>query len=245
MAKSVSRGRKSSTVPSVRQPTVLYPVVTRELPQRADYAELSQADIGHLEVAAGFDFKPDARRKLQSIAAGWISHDRVLQSPRPKKFRARLQKMEKAAGGIIGTLDLDRNDAPILDRHLLHWLINSGCRSANDMLAASASLIGQAQQLVDLLRRVQQNLPADRGRRRPMDEDRFIIYLADQFEASGGQARAYASEHSESGYGETPFRKFVHQFYKALPIKSRRKRSGLDESILRALEYRRHHSTKG
>jgi hypothetical protein len=80
---------------------------------------------------------------------------------------------------------------------------------------------------------------------RPKDEDRFIIYLADQFEASGGQAVAYSNIHSDSGYGETPFRKFVHEFYEALPIESRRTRSGLDEAILRALEYRRHHSTKG
>jgi len=77
-----------------------------------------------------------------------------------------------------------------------------------------------------------------------MDEERFIVALADQFETAGGRARAYTSEYSGSGYGETPFRNFVHAFYEMLPINSRRTPSGLDDAIRRAL-HRRRRAKKG
>jgi hypothetical protein len=87
-------------------------------------------------------------------------------------------------------------------------------------------------------------LPRDLGRARPKDEDRFIIYLADQFETTGIQATAYTSAHTVSEYGEAPFRNFVKQLYAMLPLKKRRRESGLDKAIIRALEYRRKHSAK-
>jgi hypothetical protein len=241
MAKSPSRAGKSTSAPSAPQPTVLYPVVMRP----ADHGELSEADIERLEAAGGIKFAPEIRRALKNTAAGWIAHDHLLQSPRPKEFRRRLRAMENALKRAIDRLDLNRTDAPILDRHLYHWLLNADFESAKDMLRTSISLTQQAHGLSDLLRLVQQDLPVDKGRSRPMDEDRFILYLADQFEASGARASAYASQHSESGYGETPFRRFVHEFYAMLPIKSRRTRVGLDDAILRALEYRRCHLKKG
>jgi hypothetical protein len=113
------------------------------------------------------------------------------------------------------------------------------------MLAASSAVVATARELIALLSRVEQHRPVDKGRSRPMDEDRFIIYLADQFEAFGGRATAYRNEHTDSGYGETPFRNFVHKFYDMVPIESRRTKSGLDEAIRRALEYRRRHLQEG
>jgi hypothetical protein len=153
--------------------------------------------------------------------------------------------MRKALERVIASVDLNRTGAPVLDRHLYIWLLDAGCDGANEMLAASDALIGQAHKLIGLLSTVEQNLPVDKGRRRPMDEDRFIIYLAEEFDASGGEATAYRSEHTVFGYAETAFRKFVHEFYKMLRLESHRKGCGLDEAIIRALEYRRRHSEKG
>jgi hypothetical protein len=253
VAKRRSRGKRSGT--EHPQPPVLYPLVVRMPTRPRDPGDsqadadawmgynpdmLSQADIDRLEAAAGIVFKPEVRRRLQGIAADWISHDLLLQSPRPREFRARLQRMGRAVKRAIDELDLNPANGPILDYHLLHWLMDAKFDGAQEMLRASASFIGPAQTLLDSLVRVEQNLPIDTGRRRPMDEDRFIIALADQFEASGVHARAYTSDHSESGYGETPFRQFVHEFYKVLPISSRRTQTGLDEAIRRALNQRRH-----
>ena len=67
----------------------------------------------------------------------------------------------------------------------------------------------------------------------------IIQYLADQFEACGGKARAYVSNHSREGYAKTPFRQFVHQFYAFLSLKSRRTSRGLDEAIRQVLMNRR------
>jgi hypothetical protein len=60
-------------------------------------------------------------------------------------------------------------------------------------------MIDRGNRLIELLSQASQALPSDSGRRRPMDEDRFIFYLADQFESSGGRALAYANKHKESG----------------------------------------------
>ena len=230
------------SVPVIQQPTVLYPVVWSAPKFPPGHKLLSDANFRTLEKAGGLKLNAESRKALENTAGGWISHDRMLQSPRPRQFQQRLKEMEGALERLIISLDLNRGDAPILDHHLYNWLIN------NDFFivdAQAASLIHNSQQLINLLRHVQKSLPTDKGRRRPMDDDRFVIYLAEPFEKSGGRASAYASAHTESGYGDTPFRKFVHQFYELLPLKSRRTESGLDETIIRALEYRRRHSQKG
>jgi hypothetical protein len=238
MAKGRSRttGRSLRSVLATQQPTVLYPVVLSVPKLPTGHKVLSDTNFRVLEQAGGIKLQAEARSGLENAAAAWISHDRMLQSPRPRQFEQRLKEMEGALELLIISLDLNRGDAPLLDHHLYTWLIN------NDFFivdALSAGLIHNSRQLIDLLRQARKSLPTDPGRRRPMDDDRFVIYLAEQFEKSGGRARAYASAHTHSGYGETPFRKFVHQFYKLLPLKSRRKPSGLDETILQALKYRR------
>jgi hypothetical protein len=164
---------------------VLYPVVTREPSDPAERTELSQSDLDRLEATVGLTFNPDVRRALRNIAATWIAHDRLLQSPRPRDFRRRLRQMQTALQRVVTTLDLHGSDAPILDHHLLNWLINAPFDAARDMQQAAGSLITEAQQLIDAIHRVQRELPPDPGRARPMDEDRFIINLAEQFDASG------------------------------------------------------------
>jgi hypothetical protein len=156
----------------------------------------------------------------------------------------RFQTMRKALERVIEGVDLHRTDAPVLDRHLLHWLLNASFDGAKEMLAASSAIVGKAEEFLGLLSAVEQNLPVDEGRSRPKDDDRFIIHLANQFEASGGRATASRTAYTESGYRETVFRKFVHEFYKTIPIKSRRTDGGLDEAIVHALSYRHRDSKK-
>jgi hypothetical protein len=203
-----------------------------------------EAHFQALESAGGVRLEPSTRQRLESIASGWISHDRVLQSPRPARFQKRLKEMKQAVERMIASLDLNNGNAPVLDHHVYNWLINAKFEGANELLQSSTLLMQEGHKLIGLLGRAQGSLPLDKGRSRPKDDDRFIIYLADQFEAAGGAAIAYKSAHTESSYGETPFRKFVHKFYELMPI-SRRTEIGLDEAIIRALEYRRRHSEKG
>jgi hypothetical protein len=131
-------------------------------------------------------------------------------------------------------LELD-DTAGHLDYQLKNWLINANC--GGGLLLVSASVCEQGHLLINLLRFAHKNLPKDSGRARPMDEDRFIIYL----EASGGRALAYRDLIRNSGYALTPFRNFMHQLYDRLQLASRRTESGLDEAIIRALAYRRKH----
>jgi hypothetical protein len=125
MAKRGLRAVKSRTVPTVPQPTVLYPVVDSP----ADDPELSDADMERLENAGGVKLTQQVRTELRNIAAGWIAHDRLLQSRRPKEFRTRLQTMTKALERMIDSVDLNRTDAPALDRHLFF-----GCLMPNSTL---------------------------------------------------------------------------------------------------------------
>jgi hypothetical protein len=134
---------------------------------------------------------------------------------------------------------------PQLDRQLYNWMINLSLDVVDDLLQSLTCVIQEGPKVINSLRRVEQNLPADEGRRRPMDEARFIIYLADQFEASGGfpvaYNIAYHNEKAGSAFAKTSFRNFVHRFYEMLPIESKRTQIGLDKEILRALKYRRRH----
>jgi hypothetical protein len=239
-SRRVKEPRRSTSVPVAEQPTILWPVVSRLSPKE-DQWSLSDNDIVRLEEAVGAQFTTEARRAINAIAAGWVAHDRGLQSPRPGDFKKRLQKMAKAAS-VAAALDLNRENAPSLDRHLFIWLNDAEFDTARDLLRISSSMAAQAEDLITLLEAVQKHLPPDLGRPRPMDDDRFIIYLADQFETTRIPATAYPTEHSDSHYGETPFRNFVHRFYAMLPLKKRRTQSGLDEAMIRALDYRRKNS---
>jgi hypothetical protein len=207
---------------------------------------LSEGDIARLEEASGLEFKPKARQAIRLIAEGWVSHDRDLQSPRPRDFRKRLQQMEQVAATVLD-IEIDRENATNFDLHLSTWLLNVDFEAARDTLRLSALMADQAHQqahqLIEALRLVQQRLPPDSGGSRPTDEHRFIIYLADQFETSGFQATAYAV--AGSGYGNTPFRRLVCKLYAILPLRKRRTESGLDEAIILALKERRRRSQKG
>jgi hypothetical protein len=235
MAKSRSSNFITKSVPTVTQTSILYPIVSQATTEEF----LSDEDIDRLQKVSQIEFKKDVRRALGNIAVAWRRHDRALQSARPKKFRARFRKMEIALKKAVALLELD-DAADSLDYQLLIWLINARFEGAADFLTVAVSVSEQTDALINLLRRAQENLPKDMGRARPKDDERFIIYLADQFESSGGKALAYrVAKSSGSRYQRTAFRNFIHHLYKLLSLASRRTESGLDEAIIRALRYRR------
>jgi hypothetical protein len=234
MKKLGSGNSVARSVPLVTQSTILYPVTTEG--QDEDKELLQDEDINCLQKISQIEFNKDVRAAIRRIAAAWRFHDRALQSPRPKEFRARLRQMETAMAKAVTLLELD-DTAGHLDYQLQNWLINASC--GGELLLVSASVCEQARLLINLLRCAQKNLPEDNGRARPLNDDRYIIYLADQFEASGGTALAYRDTYQDSGYALTPFRDFMHQLYRRLQLVSRRTESGLDEAIIRALTYRR------
>jgi hypothetical protein len=214
----------------IKQPAkMLWPLISRPEP----VADLSESQLAALEKAGQLSLTPASRLALNNIAESWTSHDRALHTPRPAEFESRLLSIRKSLQRAYAKADLNRDGASPFERQLYHWLLE--LPGAADALSQLASLT----QIIEFLLRAEQSLPADSGSVRPMDDERFIQYLADQFVACGGKARAYVSDHSDEGYAKTPFRQFVHRFYGFLSLKSRRTRSGLDEAIRTALRQRR------
>jgi hypothetical protein len=204
------KGQKNRPGASAKQ-TVLWPVVSNaEAPP-----DLTEAQFTDLETAGRISLAPETRRNLNNISASWISHDQMLLSPRPAKFRTRLQSIRACLEKAHARADLNRVGATPFERHLYHWLL--GLPGGIDGLSQLATLDG----IIEFLHRAERFLPLDSGSARPRDDYRFIQYLADQFETCGGKARAYVSSHSGEGYAQTPFRQFVHRFYEFLSLNSR------------------------
>ena len=181
-----------------------------------------------------------SRRALKNIAAGWIEHDQVLQSPRPGKFRARLECIRMYLKKAHVNSDLNGENATTFDRHLLHWLMESQLPGMWEAMGQLALL----PQTIEFLKRAEETLPRDSGSARPLSEERFVGYLTDQFEANGGgKARAYWSE-IEGRYKKTPFRQFAQKFYSFLLLKSRRTRKGFDEVLRKAVTARQRRNKK-
>jgi hypothetical protein len=87
---------------------------------------LTDGQFMALETAGQFSLTSEARRALQNIAVGWTSHDRALHSPRPAEFRTRLRSMRASLERANAETDLLHTDAPVLDQHLYHWLVDKG-----------------------------------------------------------------------------------------------------------------------
>jgi hypothetical protein len=226
--KVVKSKQKSSARASGKQ-KILWPVVSiaEAIP------DLTEEQFAALETAGKVSLTPESRRALNNIAEGWVSHDQMLHSPRPAKFRSRLQSIRTCLEEAHALADLNRLGATPCERQLYHWLLD--LPEGIDGLSQLASL----NVAIEFLHRAEQSLPSDSGSARPKDDYRFIQYLADQFEACGGNARAYQSGYTEERYAATPFRQFVHCFYEFLPLESPRTRGGFDEAIRQALMGRR------
>jgi hypothetical protein len=225
------RIKKKQALPRTsRRETILYPLV---LQAPEDDSKLTDGQFADLEKTGQISLTSEARRYLNNIATSWAAHDRARHSPRPREFRTRLRSIRSNLEKAHAEADLNREGATPFDRRLLHWLLERS--ETRGLLGQFADL----EHLIQSLRKAEELLPPDSGSARPMDDHRFIRYLADQFEACGGKARAYLSNHSDENYAKTPFRQFVLRFYRLLPLKTRRTQRGLDEAIRRTLAQRR------
>jgi hypothetical protein len=114
----VKKKQKNRLGASANQ-TLLWPVVsTAEAPP-----DLTEAQFGALETAGRISLTPESRRTLNNIAESWVSHDRMLDSPRPVKFRSRLQSIRTSLEKAHARADLNRVDATPFERHLYHWVL--------------------------------------------------------------------------------------------------------------------------
>ncbi len=229
------RRQKLTTLPSRDQPTVLWPVVSRV----ESRFELSEAGYSVLEGCGKISLTTEAHRILGDIAESWVAHDRVLNSPRPWDFKSRLTEIINALKAAREAVDINRCGASQMERHLINWLANLKIAGEAPYFEYSQSLESSMLLMLDFFEAAITALPMDTGAPRHKDEERYLILLADLFEAAGGRAVAYPSKHAAEGYADTPFRQFVHHYYNLLPLKSRRTRSGLDEALRRALRFRR------
>lgn len=214
--------------------TILSPAIT----QGGSSFELSKDDFRKLETEGGVSFNSAGRKAVQNIAQAWVDHDLILRVPRPGEFRRHLSKAGRHIEQAHALLNLTRKNASAFDRQLLMWILNRGGLPDEFFFR-----VGELQSTAALITRLEADL-LDEGAKRPFDDQRYIIWLADVFERAGGRPRAYRSAHSECGYADTPFRRFVQAFYRLLPLKSERSSNGLDEAIKKAMQRRRRQRVK-
>jgi hypothetical protein len=234
------RGRITSRKGLYRNAPVglLYPLVTSP-PE----VELCETQFTELEQAGGLRLAQQQRRRLQLLAESWTTQSFDLVSARSKEFWERLESIRTTLENAQRAIDLNQEGASIRDQHFLNWLIN---QSQSAFYAELLTLDGHLGTACQLATELQNLLPSDHGGSRPFGDDRWISELADIFEAAGGKALVYASEHAEDSIADTPFRRFARRFYSLLPLaRKRRPRGGLDEALRTALEGRRRGREKG
>jgi hypothetical protein len=220
---------------------IIYPLAARAAPD----VELSQNNFAELERVGRLALDPDLRGRLSDLAHFWVGEQRRLTSPRPKQFRQRLQQIEKTLKDAHAALDLNRESSPMWERHLFNWIRNSGALGAEAFFEDANELLMRMQRMRALAASAQKALPHDAGRSRPYEDERLIVALSTIFEAAGGTAAVYSSEHAASGVADTPFRRFAHTFYRLLPMKPKRSTSGLDQALRLALRSQRRRKRTG
>jgi hypothetical protein len=214
--------------------SIIHPLVQERGPE----FRLADADFDELQLVGEITLSNELRQRLNDIAHFWTSRLRELQSPRPKQFRTRLKLIEDTLEQAYRALDLNREGTSSWEYHLFNWARNSGVDGAASFFEDTDQLLIRMRRMIELSARLEQALPKDGGRWRPFDDERFFIALADVFERAGGASVAYWSEYP-SGMADTPFRRFAQAFYKLLPVKSKRKLTGVDGALRDAMRSRR------
>jgi hypothetical protein len=220
--------------------SIIYPLIQEGGPE----FQISDANFVELQRVGEITLSAELQQRLDDIAHFWAGQLTGLQSPRPKQFRNRLKLIEDRLEKAHRALDLNREGASIWERHLFNWAPNTGVEGATSFFADTNELLIRMRRMIELTARLDEALPRDGGRRRPYDDERLFIGLADVFERAGGAASAYWSEYS-SGMADTPFRRFVQAFYKMLPVQSKRKPAGVDGALRDAMSSRRSSAAKG
>jgi len=214
--------------------SIIYPLIQEGGPE----FELSDADFAQLQVAGGITLPPELRQQLSDLAHLWVMHLRGLQSPRPKQFRRRLKLIGNSLDKAYGALDLNRENASTWERHLFNWARNTNVDGAATFFEDTSELLVRIRRMTEVIASLKQVLPEDEGRRRPYEDQRLFITLANIFELAGGAAVAYWSEYP-SGMADKPFRRFAQLFYRMLPIEPKRTPAGVDEALRDAIRSRR------
>jgi hypothetical protein len=220
--------------------SIIYPLIQEGGPE----FQISDANFAELQHVGEITLSAELQQRLDDIAHFWAGQLTGLQSPRPKQFRKRLKLIEDRLAKAHRALDLNREGASIWERHLFNWAPNTGVEGATNFFEDTNELLIRMRRMIELSARLDEALPRDGGRRRPYDDERLFIALADVFERAGGAASAYWSEYS-IGIADTPFRRFVQAFYKMLPVQSKRKPAGVDEALRDAMSSRRSSAAKG
>jgi hypothetical protein len=222
--------------------TIIYPLVQEGGPE----FQLSDANLAELQRVGEITLSAELRQRLGDLAQAWVTLLRERQSPRPKRFRKRLKLIGDRLEKAHTALDLNREGASIWEYHLFNWARNSRVEGATGFFEDSKELLTRIRRMIELIARLEQALPRDRGTPRPYDDEPLFIALADVFECAGGASVTYWTEHGDrSGMADTPFRRFVQAFYKLLPVQSKRKSVGVDEALRDAMRSRRDGAAKG
>lgn len=207
----------------------------------ADF-QFTDAQISRLEEAGQIVLSENQRADLVTLAEFWLQDLRLRRSARPKQFRIPLEKLVTVLSRAREACGWN-DKVGSLERHLLHWAMEAPVPGAAVFPAALAALQHQVEIVLETAVALQQCLPPDPGRQRPFDDERRFARLADIYENAGGKAVAYASDYKQNqelnSMADTPFRKFVHQFYSMLPAEDKRNPGGLDDPLRDALAARR------
>jgi hypothetical protein len=220
--------------------TIIYPLIQEGGPG----FQLSEANFAELQRVGEIALSPELQQRLSAIACFWVAGLTALQSPRPKRFRKRLKLIKETLAKAYQALDLNCEDASTWERHLFNWAANTGVEGATSFFEDQIELLIGMRRMSELTARLEQALPADEGRRRPYDDERLFIALADLFERAGGASVTYWTEYPSSGMADTPFRRFVQAFYRMLPAQSKRTAAGVDEALRHAMQARRSDAVK-
>jgi hypothetical protein len=228
---------KFSLRPSARQyAAAVVPSVTSG---SSEDFKIDDAQFARLEEAGNVKLSDQQRTSLITLGIFWIDDLRLRRTARPKQFSECFDKMIAAFSHAEEACRLNEKVGS-LERHLLHWAMETPVKGANAFPITLAALEPQIKAVRETVVALKNSLPLDPGRQRPFDDERRIISLADIFEAAGGNPTAYLSEYSETGsMADTPFRSFAHRFYTMLPADDKRDPGGLDKALRLALKARR------
>jgi hypothetical protein len=193
--------------------------------------KIDDLQFAKLEEAGGVKLSDQQRTSLITLGMFWIDDLRLRRTARPKQFSKPFDKMITAFAHAEEACRLDEKVGS-LERHILHWAMETPVKDANVLPMTLAALELQLKTARETVAALKRSLPPDPGRQRPFDDERRIIFLADIFEDAGGKAAAYLSAYSETGsMADTPFRNFAQQFYSLLPAEDKRNLGGLDEAL--------------
>jgi hypothetical protein len=201
--------------------------------------KIDDGQFVQLEEASDVKLSDQQRTSLITLGNFWIDDLRLRRTARPKHFSECFDKMITAFTHAEEACHLNEKVGS-LERHILHWAMDVPVKDASAFPITLAALELQLKTARETVVALKSSLPPDPGRQRPFDDERRIIFLADIFEAAGGNPTAYLSEYSETGsMADTPFRRFAHRFYAMLAADDKRDPGGLDKALRLALNTRR------